>query len=304
MNSAIRYLQHDDIDPAKWDACVHNARNGLIYGYSWYLDHFAKDWDGLVLGDYEAVMALPWNKKYGIRYLYQPPFTVCSGIYGNDLSEKSVTDFIQAIPAKFRLIEINLNAGNIFGTPHSSLQAQKNYILSLQPPYETLYNNYRDHVKRNIRRCVAAGCSVRRNIPVSAVAALAKDQLQSVVKIKDDDLKQFEKLYELLSGQGKAVTYGVYSDRDELLASSVFFFSHNRAYYILVGNHPNGKTLGASHYLIDRFIADHAERDLILDFEGSDIPSLAFYYSSFGAEMELYPVVRIDKLPWYVRMLR
>ena len=63
MNSSIRYVKHDDIDPDKWDECVRNAKNGLIYGYSFYLDHMAKNWDGLILGDYEVVMPLPWNKK-------------------------------------------------------------------------------------------------------------------------------------------------------------------------------------------------------------------------------------------------
>ena len=32
--------------------------------------------------------------------------------------------------------------------------------------------------------------------------------------------------------------------RERTGASCVLFFSHNRAYYILAGNHPNGKPLG------------------------------------------------------------
>jgi hypothetical protein len=62
--------------------------------------------------------------------------------------------------------------------------------------------------------------------------------------------------------------------------------------------------MGASHYLIDRFIYDHAGKKLTLDFEGSDIRNLAFFYSSFGAEIEQYPSLRLDRLPWYVRLLR
>ena len=61
----IKYLQYKEIDKAKWDVCITNAPNGLIYGYSFYLDCMARRWDALVLGDYEAVMPLTWNKKYG-----------------------------------------------------------------------------------------------------------------------------------------------------------------------------------------------------------------------------------------------
>ena len=48
--------------------------NGLIYAYSFYLDTMAKHWDAFILNDYEAVMPLTWNKKYGITYYYTSPF--------------------------------------------------------------------------------------------------------------------------------------------------------------------------------------------------------------------------------------
>jgi hypothetical protein len=101
-----------------------------------------------------------------------------------------------------------------------------------------------------------------------------------------------------------AITYGIVSAQNELLASCVFFLSHNRAYYILVGNHPNGKTIGASHALIDAFIKDHAGKNILLDFEGSDIRNLAFFYSSFGAGNEIYPAIKINRLPFYLKWLK
>jgi hypothetical protein len=289
----LRYLKHPDIDPAKWDACIERAPNGLIYAYSFYLDHMARHWDALVLGDYEAVMPLTWNKKFGISYLYQPPFVACGGVFGSNFE---VGDFINAIPKKFRLIEINLNAGNTY-TPG---QLRNNFVLPLNAPYEEIYSNYRDNIKRNIKKAISAGCVAKTGVPVEQIISLAKQQLSTVVRLREQDLQQFQKLCEVL----KAVTYGVFSSSGQLLASCIYFFSHNRAYYILVGNHPNGKTLGASHYLIDRFIADHAGSGLLLDFEGSDIRNLAFFYSSFGATVETYPAVRVNRLPWYVNMFR
>jgi hypothetical protein len=98
--------------------------------------------------------------------------------------------------------------------------------------------------------------------------------------------------------------YGILDKQGKLLASAVYFFSQNRAYYILVGNHPDGKTIGASHALIDAFIKDHAGQNLVLDFEGSDIRNLAFFYSGFGAKEEIYPALRINNLPWYVKLLK
>jgi hypothetical protein len=101
-----------------------------------------------------------------------------------------------------------------------------------------------------------------------------------------------------------ATTYGIFSNEKEILASCVFFFSHNRAYYILVGNDPKGKTTGSSHALIDAFIKDNAGKNIVLDFEGSDISSLALFYSSFGATLEIYPSLKINRLPFYLKWLK
>ena len=71
----IRHVKHKDINKLKWDKCIDTAPNGLIYANSFYLDIMSKGWDGLVMNDYEAVMPLTWNKKFGIFYLRQPAFT-------------------------------------------------------------------------------------------------------------------------------------------------------------------------------------------------------------------------------------
>jgi hypothetical protein len=306
MSSAnhIRYLPQKDIDRSKWDNCISNAKNGLIYAYSHYLDSMSKNWDALVLNDHEAIMPLTWNKKYGFYYLYQPAFTASLGVFGNNLTEPLVENFIKAIPKKFRLIEISLNPGNIFSVPTGFNMLRNNYTLSLNKNYDSVYSSYNDNIKRNIKKAQQYGCTIKKNIPVADVIDLSKPSLQKQTNTTDEDYKNFEKIFNFLYQQNKAITYGVYSNTNELIASCVYFFSHNRAYYILVGNHPNGKTLGASHYLIDRFIYDHAGQNLILDFEGSDIRNLAFFYGSFGAQPEVYPFLKINRLPFWAKWMK
>jgi hypothetical protein len=71
-SSYIIYLERHEIDISKWDRCIVNAPNGLIYARSFYLDAMAENWSALVSDDYQYVMPLTWNKKFGIKYLYQP----------------------------------------------------------------------------------------------------------------------------------------------------------------------------------------------------------------------------------------
>jgi len=300
----IKYLQYKEIDKAKWDACISNAPNGLIYGYSFYLDCMAKQWDALVLNDYEAVMPLTWNKKYGFYYLYQPAFTASLGVFGKNLTKEIIDDFVSMLPSKFKLVEISLNSGNIVGDSRPFSLLRSNYILPLNRSYEQLYKSYRDNHKRNITKAFQLGCRVSKEIAIDEIIQLNKEQLQHVDGTKPEDYPNFKKLYELLKGRKQAEVYGIIDPKNKVLASAVFFFSHNRAYYIMVGNHPDGKNIGASHALIDAFIKDYAGQILILDFEGSDIRNLAFFYSGFGATEEIYPALKINRLPFYVKWLK
>jgi len=300
----IQYLFQHEIDKAKWDKCMNEADNGLIYGYSFYLDYMAKHWDGLVLNDYEAIMPLTWNKKYGIYYLYQPPFTASLGVFGKNLSEEMIKKYLQAIQQKFKLIEISMNHENTFSSPPAHLISGTNYILSLNKSYDQLCNDYRENHQRNIQKCLQAECTIKKNVALDEIIQLNKEQLKKITPVKAGDYDRFKKLYEFLLHQNKAITYGIVSKQNKLLASCVFFFSQKRTYYILVGNHPNGRNTGASHALVDAFIKDHAGKDLILDFEGSDMESLALFYSGFGATREIYPAIRWNRLPGYLKWLK
>ncbi len=298
----INYLSHQQIDKGKWDACIASADNGLIYAHSFYLDNMARNWDALVLNDYEAVMPLTWNKKYGIQYLYQPFLSAQLGVFGKKISTSLSDEFVNAIPPSFRFIDISLNTGNPLSFP-SAIQ-RSNYTLSLDKPYEDIYNNYRENIQRNIKKAKQLGCTAEKDFDVEKVITLAVGQMRSYAKESEENVGRFRRLYNYLHEKNLAITYGIFSVQKELLASCVFFFSHQRAYYILVGNHPNGKTIGASHALIDAFIKDHADRKMILDFEGSDIPSLAFFYNSFGAIHEVYPAIKINRLPLYLKWMK
>lgn len=301
---SIRYVPYEQIDQQQWDACIEKANNGLVYAYSLYLNKMAKHWDALVLNDYQAVMPLTYNKKYGIHYLYQPPFTASLGVFGQGVNAALIQQFLQAIPSKFTYWDIYLNQGNFFQVEGFALYQRSNYILSLQPSYEVLYGQYRDNIKRNIKKCMQQGASVQKGVSIAEVITLAKAQTHQSAGLSDADFEHFAALYQKLATQQQALTYGIATAQGQLVASCAFFFSHRRAYYILVGNHPNGKTMGASHALIDAFIKDHAGSDWLLDFEGSDIRNLAFFYSSFGAVEEQYPGLRLNRLPWWAKWLK
>jgi hypothetical protein len=181
---------------------------------------------------------------------------------------------------------------------------RSNYILTLSQNYEILKSKYASSHVRNIKRAIQYGNFVKKNIPIADVIDLSKEQAKNFSKIEENNFSDFTRLFEFLKQTNQATTYGVYSPQNKLVASCAYLFSHNRAYYILVGNHPDGKTSGASHLMIDQFIKEHAGKNLILDFEGSNISSLAFFYKSFGSELEKYPGIKMNKLSAIAKLFK
>ena len=300
----IQYLPHNQIDKTKWDACIGRAPNGLIYAYAAYLDAMAKNWDALVWGDYKAVMPLPWNKKWGFYYLYQPFLCASLGVFGEEVTASLLKDFLQAVPHRFKLWDMYFNYGNFFPVPGHELYQRISHVLDLHAPYETLYENFRTSYKTLLKRFDRIGCTIKKNIEIEEVLQLTRIKLVPVANVKEDDYDHFSKLYKTLAAAGKGINYGVYSPQGELLASGVFLFSHNRAYYIVAGNHADGRTVGASHQVINTFIREHAGSNLLLDFEGSDVHNIAFFFKSFGATEEKYPGIFYNRLPPLLRWLK
>lgn len=299
----IRYLTHHVIDKQKWDACIAAAPNGLIYGYSFFLDTMATGWHALILNDYEAVMPLPRRRKAGFSYLFQPPMTPMLGLFGNNITAELVALFLQSIPRSFRLWDISLNHFNPLppALPFPVF-TRNNFILSLHATYDSIQAQYHSNIKRNTGKAVKMGCIVEKDLPVDTVIAISRKQFPAFTKVESG---LFEKIKSICLHYAPNVkTYCVCNKEGVMLASSAFLFSGGKAYYWLVGNTSEGREYGASSLLIDTFIRDHAHQPLILDFEGSDDKGIAAFYKKFGALPETFTTIYNNRLPFPISLLK
>jgi len=299
--SSILYLERKDIDVRKWNACISNSENENIYGYAEYLDIMAVHWDALVINDYQAVMALPWKQKLGKAYIYTPRFTSPLAIYGDIPESIKIKDILDFIPMKFRLWDLNLVNNLSLFSP--SAVKRKNHILNLMPEYELLRKNYRPSYRNLVKKAEAMGNYISKEILIDTVIRLA-DGKKNINGTAAHDYACFKKIYNLLEKKGNAVCYGNFSRNNELIAASVFFFSQKRIYYMLAWNNQEGRRKGASHQLIDAVIREYAGKNYWLDFEGSDIPGIAFFFEGFGATTEDYYFLRVNRLPWWCRWIK
>jgi len=299
----IRYLTNKEIDRQRWDACVANAANSLIYGYSWYLDLVCDRWDGLVAGNYAAVFPLPARSKYGIRYLYQPPYTQQLGLFTCiPVSASLVDEFLDSIPKKFWLTEIFLNTSSLPAIHETGLR--NNYLLDIAPRYSALREHYSNNLVRNLKKGEALGLQVSPHADVTRITTMfSENRGREIDNRNDPGYFRIRRLFHEAQHRGMAQTYGTYNRTNDLLAGAIFLFDQHRIIFLFSGLSEEGRETGAMPMLIDHVIREFSGSHLSLDFEGSMDPGLARFYASFGATPDQYWFYQRNILPPLLKKL-
>ncbi len=288
----IRYLRHNEIDLQAWDDCIKRSGCAHPYALSFYLNAVCKRWDALVFKNYEAVMPLPVARKLALWYIYQPYFTQQLGIFSHlPVTEEMVQLFLKAIPNKFIFKSLHLHSGNQVEKNKNKFTFRKNYLLSLQQSLELIEKNYKQNTKRNIAKALKSGLVVKKNAE-SPESYASFFQQQNTFKGAKDAAKILLSLLLIPQNKLPGFTLGVYTQENELVAMSHYIQFANRIIYLAPASSPKGKECNAAALLIHAVIEEFSGTSLTLDFEGSEIESVARFYSGFGADPEYYPAYR------------
>ena len=301
----VRYLKRQDIDTVRWDDCIHKASNGLIYGCRVYLDHMARgDWDALIYGNYEAVMPLPWRRKFSIRYIYQPPFTQQGGIFFlpaiSALIPDLIDSFLKELRANFRFSEIFLNYAN----PHPGLRAHKNYILPLDAPYARLAAGYNKDLVRNLKLANENSLDYITDFSLDrALASFEKEYASRLPSVRKEDYYNFRSLCIDMRRTDQLLVRAV-CRQQQLLACAIVLRDHRRLHLLQSTTFAEGRKRRSNHFLLDNLIREFAGTALLFDFEGSDIKGIGQFYENFGSQDQPYFFYRHNQMPRPIRLLK
>ncbi len=302
ITGSIKYLSQQQIDKEKWNACIDQSPNKLIYAYSFYLDAMALHWDALILNDYEAVMPLTWKQKWGIKYLYQPPLTPQTGIFSvQPFSDELIANFLAEAALHFKFAEIFFNYGNAY----PAFKLCTNFILSLNSSYASIQSNYKTNLLRNLKKAASFNFTYSSNFDLQKALTLHQQYYgDRTPHVKEQDYNNFEKLCLWLAEKNEIVVRAVLNADGNLMAVAVLFFHNNRLYLIEPTTTNEGRDLQATHYLIDAIIQEFSEKEIILDMVGSDVPGIAQFYKSFGCIEQPFFFYSYNKLPWPLKILK
>ena len=301
----IQYLQHHEIDKQRWDLCISQSLNSMLYGYSWYLDIVCPGWCAMVVGDYEAVFPLPVKKKI-YHYVFQPFFTQQLGLFYKHLPlAERLDEVLAAIPAKYRYIDVQLNEALVQqNISKGKIIKRKNFVLPLNKTYDKLVKKYSEHTRRNLKKATRH--------PQQVVACDTSVIIEQYRKHKGAETKGLDaahyavlqQLFDTLFVNHLVKPLAVRDDKGEILSTAAFAICNTRIYYLMGSSSKVGKEERSIYLLFDHMIRHYSDHSFELDFEGSEIPGVARLFKGFGAEKRQYVHLRINRLPWLIRWMK
>lgn len=303
MGSNIQILSSKNIDRTKWDGCIKNSENGVIYALSIYLDNMADNWSGIVMGDYEAVMPVPWRKKWGIRYTYDVPFVqqlgwFCQTNTGN--AEPPLHQF-------FKFVRYGSYSFNFYNKlNYNNLISNNNFIIPLSVPYTHTFSHYKTDAANNLKKASRYNLIIQPCDIAVTIKMYEKEYQARFLNTKEKDYQRFTALCNALEKQQMVFARQVFDEAaNQILCTGLFLRDGRRIYNLMNTTTEQGKLKSANHVLIDGIIKEFAGTGLIFDFEGSDIPGIKQFYEKFGATNQPYPrLQKFNHLPFPASLLK
>ena len=282
----IVYLKHNEIDREQWDNCIKNTPGAKPYAYSWYLDIMAPGWQALVDDDYDSVFPIPGFSRFGIQYISTPAFLQQLGAFSPDKPvPTAIGEFLDYMPDFFKLIDLCI--GQKISTVGYKVSEKVNYELDLSKPYETIFNNFSDHCRKNIeisdRKCPELVSSIK---PDEIINLFIQNNGKEINGIKIHDFQRLKNLMNFCIINKKGKLIGVRGARKKLIFG-----------LFLVEIRGNKTIL----FVVNELIKNYSSTRTILDFSGSSIPSVASFIESFGSEKLPYYRLYRNRLFWPFR---
>ncbi|MFK7934659.1 MAG: hypothetical protein AB8G22_14200 [Saprospiraceae bacterium] len=291
----IKLVKREDIEKPRWNGCVHYAPNGNVFGYTWYLDAIAREWDGLVENNYESVMPLVYRNNWlNKKELHQPSLIRELGIYSiNMLSKQRIQAFLDAIPAEYKYWEMSLNDRNSAVEKLAfTTTPQANYYLGLNRSYEEISAEYSADLLRELGKAEEVGYVISGGFKPELLADFYKKHTKHSNQSARDFHGVQRIMYNVLH-RGLGFATGVLDTNGDLVAADFYIYSHHKVVSFLPVVSPAGQENGAAALMYNTLIQGHAGRQITLDFNRTE-GKLA---QGFGAEATyFYQLKRNERL--------
>ncbi|HIE16140.1 MAG TPA: hypothetical protein EYP69_04360 [Bacteroidales bacterium] len=296
----IDLLRNSQIDKYRWDKTLKASYNSMVYGFSWYLDIVAPGWSALVSKNYQFIMPVPFKRKIFFKIALQPYFAQQLGIFSTKkITQDIINLFFERLSASFSYVELNMNKVMITeGLPYT-FRKNVTFELDLIQPYEGLKQQYNDNTKRNLKKCEKNNIYISEQFSQKQFLNFFKENIDNQLGLLEK--KDYKKIAKII----KLHKFPLFSSliifaqvNGTVCAAAFFIKTPDRIFYMFGVSNKLGKETLAMFQIIDYVIRKFSKKNMILDFEGSNIENIARMYKGFGAKPSSYDTLIINHLPF------
>ncbi|HCT30627.1 MAG TPA: hypothetical protein DIW31_07795 [Bacteroidales bacterium] len=274
----------------------------MAYHLSWYLNITNPGWEALVDGDYENVMPLPVRRKYGMVYLIQPFLIQQLGVISARGKTSDAGEFLREASKIYRYINLNLNRYNVCNNPEFLVSDYNNHELNLNQSIAELEEKYSRRTKRNIGHAQESNLQLVDNITAKEFTDFKATHANPPLNNRFRSILEDIVSHTIKNGTGRVLA--AKNTKGELISAAFYFWFKNRIYLLVTVSSEEGKQTSTMHLILDRIIQENAGSNKILDFTGSNLEGVAYFNEGFGASLERYSNVHLNRLPWIIRCFK
>lgn len=275
----------------------------LFHQPAW-LDVVAGLWDAaLVIKGDKPVAAMPYCLKKGIKgtRIYMPYLTPYLGPildypdgqkYAKRLSHEKqlLTELINQLP-EMDAFEQRFYPGFENGLPFQwanyQQQVRYTYLLTDCMDTDAIFNDFRDNVRREIRKAEKQ-LSITESSDITALFDLKAASYAAKKEKLPIDKDYVRRLFDVVSWQKCGQVLEARDTHGKLHAAILLVWDYQSCYYLLGAADPENNTSGAMSLLLWQGIQLAGQQQLAFNFEGSMIPEIERFFSSFGGQLTPY----------------
>ncbi len=283
------------------------AANAPIYLQAFYLNAISPKWCALAGENYDWILPIISNKKFGIPYLYQPPFTQQLGIYAKPGVEVPFNEIISRLKANYRFWEINWNAATagLLADEIIAKSSATNFILDLSKEYKSIAQNYHTDLVKNLKKSSQFSLQFQpSNDYQFSIDLYVEHYASRTPYVTRNDYDNFRKLCHFAKQKNQLICRDATNAKGEIVATALLLSDCRRMYNMMNTTTEQGRKQAANHFLINEIIKEFAGQNIIFDFEGSDLPGVKVFYENFGAVNEPYFHIKYNNLPWPAKLFK
>ena len=275
-----------------YNKCIGASPNGTIYALSWYLDIVCPDWEFIESGDYTTVMPIPVFKSMGKKIIKQPEYAFQLGVFSTSIPDpETVHAFLQAIPKNYRFRKFCMNKFNIVKNNNARIHNASE--LDLISPYKQIRSKFNHIIHQQISLAENNSLSFISNIAVNDLLMFSYrlDKFNKQ-KLKPNQISTLRLIASNAIRYRSAQIASAFDASNNLCAAILFLIFNGRASILYAAANSEGLETGAIEFIIDRFISDNAEQNLVLCIDNPVEKQLMETLKNFGSSISDYPCLK------------